>query len=140
ASRNARPVLSEAGVLERFAVVVDGVDSDRLGLAGKPDPALFLAAAGALDRPPRATAVVEDAVAGVEAGRRGGFGLVVGVGRVGHAAELRAAGAGVVVSALDAVRVQHGEGDRGAMVSADPSSEGAVSARARDGAGGGGER
>lgn len=138
ASRNARPVLSEAGVLERFSVVVDGVDSDRLGLAGKPDPALFLAATGALDRPPGATAVVEDAVAGVEAGRRGGFGLVVGVDRVGHAAELRASGADVVVPDLDAVHVR--EGDAGVVVGADPSSEVDVLAGDRDPAGGGAPR
>lgn len=106
ASRNARPVLSEAGVLDRFAVVVDGVDSDRLGLAGKPDPALFLTAAGEIGLPPRASAVVEDAVSGVAAGRRGGFGAVIGVDRVGHAAELRAAGADVVVPDLDAIGVE----------------------------------
>lgn len=106
ASRNARPVLSEAGVLDRFAVVVDGVDSDRLGLAGKPDPALFLTAAGEIGLPPRAAAVVEDAVSGVAAGRRGGFGAVIGVDRVGHAAELRAAGADVVVPDLDAIGVE----------------------------------
>ena len=137
ASRNARPVLSEAGVLERFAVVVDGVDSDRLGLAGKPDPALFLTAAREIGLPPAATAVVEDAVAGVEAGRRGGFGAVIGVDRVGHAAELRAAGADVVVPDLDAVGVEvrgtgavvgveltvdddSAVGDRGASTTGDP--------------------
>ncbi|HMQ28363.1 MAG TPA: HAD family hydrolase, partial [Acidimicrobiales bacterium] len=64
ASRNARPVLTEAGVLDRFAVVVDGVDSDRLGLAGQPAPALFLTAAPEIGLPPGPTAVVEDAVSG----------------------------------------------------------------------------
>lgn len=109
ASRNAREVLRRAGVLARFAVVVDGVDSDRLGLAGKPDPALFLAGAETLGVAPGDAAVVEDAVAGVEAGRRGGFGLVVGVDRVGHRAELEAAGADLVVADLDALALPGGE-------------------------------
>ena len=103
ASRNAREVLRAAGVLDRFVVVVDGVDSDRLGLAGKPDPALFLVAAGRLGVEPARAVVVEDAVAGVAAGRRGGFGLVVGVDRVGQGRALRDAGADVVVQDLDEV-------------------------------------
>ena len=60
---------------------MDGSEAGRLELAGKPDPALFLEAARRLDVPVHDTAVVEDALAGVEAGRRGGFGLVVGVDR-----------------------------------------------------------
>ncbi|MBL8774317.1 MAG: HAD-IA family hydrolase [Acidimicrobiales bacterium] len=115
ASRNAREVLATAGLLDRFAVVVDGVDSDRLGLAGKPDPALFLTAADGLGVPPHAAVVVEDAVAGVEAGRRGGFGLVVGVDRVGQAEHLHAAGAHLVLPDLDHLHVEAegptGEGD-----------------------------
>ena len=101
ASRNARSVLSRAGVLARFAVLVDGVDSDRLGLAGKPDPALFLAAADLLEVLPEAAVIVEDAVVGVEAGRRGGFGLVVGLDRVGQGDRLAGAGADVVLPDLD---------------------------------------
>ncbi|MCB9372972.1 MAG: HAD-IA family hydrolase [Microthrixaceae bacterium] len=101
ASRNARDVLGVAGVRERFAAIVDGVESDRLGLAGKPDPALFLVAADRMGVDPERAVVVEDAVAGVEAGRRGGFGLVVGLDRVGQAAALRDAGAHVVVGDLD---------------------------------------
>lgn len=103
ASRNAREVLATADLLDRFEVVVDGVDSDRLGLAGKPDPALFLAAARGLGVPPGASVVVEDAVAGVEAGKRGRFGRVVAVDRVGQAEQLAAAGADVVVPDLDHV-------------------------------------
>ena len=71
------------------------------GLAGKPEPATFLAAARHLDADPVRSVVIEDALAGVEAGRRGGFGLVVGVDRVGQAAALLAAGADVVVADLD---------------------------------------
>ncbi|MCK7626399.1 HAD-IA family hydrolase [Streptomyces sp. RS10V-4] len=100
ASRHATEVLAAAGLLPLLEVVVDGNEAARLGLPGKPDPALFTEAARRLGVPPREAAVVEDAAAGVEAGRRGGFGLVVGVARGGgpeHAAELRRRGADVVV-------------------------------------------
>jgi beta-phosphoglucomutase-like phosphatase (HAD superfamily) len=95
-----RAVLDAAGIRQLFDVEVDGVDAARLGLAGKPDPALFLEAAGRLEVTPARAAVVEDALAGVEAGRRGGFGMVVGVDRAGQAAELAACGADVVVDDL----------------------------------------
>jgi beta-phosphoglucomutase family hydrolase len=99
-SRNMRAVLEAAGIGGLFDAAVDGVDSARLGLAGKPDPALFLEAAGRLGVEPARAAVVEDALAGVEAGRRGGFGLVVGVDRGDQAADLAASGADVVVGDL----------------------------------------
>ena len=106
ASRNAGEVLRAARAVEHFAVLVDGIDADRLGLAGKPDPAIFLEAARHLGPVPGRTAVIEDAQAGVEAARRGGFGLVVGVarGRTGEA--LAEHGADVVVSGLDEVEVR----------------------------------
>ena len=75
-----------------FDVQVDGTVAEAAGLAGKPDPATFLAAARCLDADPVRCVVIEDAIAGVEAGRRGGFGLVVGVDRVGQAAALLTAG------------------------------------------------
>ncbi|MEU2359165.1 HAD-IA family hydrolase [Streptomyces noursei] len=103
ASRHATELLSGAGLLGLFAVVVDGRVAARLGLSGKPDPALFIEAARRLAVPPREAAVVEDAEVGVEAGRRGGFALVVGVdrsGAQGHAAALRRRGADVVVDDL----------------------------------------
>ncbi|QYX75275.1 HAD family hydrolase [Streptomyces akebiae] len=81
ASRHARELLSGAGVADLFDALVDGGEAARLGLAGKPCPDLFLEAARRLDVPPDRAAVVEDALAGVEAGRRGGFRLVVGVDR-----------------------------------------------------------
>ena len=74
ASRNATEVLRAAHVIERFSVQVDGVESDRLGLAGEPDPALFLEAAERIGTDPARAVVVEDAQAGVEAGRWRGFG------------------------------------------------------------------
>jgi beta-phosphoglucomutase family hydrolase len=100
ASRNMRVVLDAAGIRDLFDVEVDGEDAARLGLPGKPDPALFLEAARRLGVPAARAAVVEDALAGVEAGRRGGFGMVVGVDRVGQAAALRERGADVVVDDL----------------------------------------
>ncbi|MFB7528317.1 HAD family hydrolase [Streptomyces sp. NPDC056178] len=101
ASRHAAELLARAGLDDRFDAVVDGNEARRLRLPGKPDPALFVEAARRLRIPAGDTAVVEDALAGVEAGRRGGFGLVVGVNRTGdpvHAAGLRRHGADVVVS------------------------------------------
>ncbi len=81
ASRHAGELLAGAGVQDLFDVLVDGGEAARLGLAGKPQPDLFLEAARRLGVPPTRSAVVEDALAGVEAGRRGGFALVVGVDR-----------------------------------------------------------
>ena len=71
-----------------------------LGLPGKPHPAVYLEAAGRLRTPPERSVVVEDALAGVEAGHRGGFGLVVGVDRGGHGQELLDHGANVIVADL----------------------------------------
>lgn len=100
ASRNCRDVLDAAGIDDLFEARIDGVVARDEGLAGKPAPDMFLAAATALDVLPAAAAVFEDAVAGVRAGRAGGFGWVVGVDRVGQVDELRAGGADVVVADL----------------------------------------
>ena len=101
-SENSQGVLQAAGIEGLFPVRVDGVLGRELGLPGKPDPAYFLEAARRLGVAPGGAAVVEDAVAGVEAGRRGGFGLVVGIGD-GAATRLRQAGADVVVEDLSAL-------------------------------------
>ncbi|MGW2089173.1 HAD family hydrolase [Streptomyces sp. NPDC001880] len=101
ASRHATELMTVAGVIRLFRSVVDGNEAHRLGLPGKPDPALFLEAARRLGVPARDAAVLEDALAGVEAGRRGGFGLVVGVDRTAggrNSAGLRHHGADVVVA------------------------------------------
>lgn len=105
ASRNMSEVLDAAGVGGLFPVRVDGVVADELGLPGKPDPAVFVEAARRLGVEPSRTAVVEDALSGVEAGRRGGFALVIGVDRTGHADALRDAGADVVVGDLSEVEL-----------------------------------
>ncbi len=100
ASTNCRDVLAAAGIEELFEVVVDGVVAEREGLAGKPAPDTFLAAARAFGVPPAQAVVYEDAQAGVQAGRAGDFGLVIGVDRTGQADALRRRGADVVVDDL----------------------------------------
>lgn len=102
-SRNCVAVLEAAGIRELFEVKVDGLDAAELGLAGKPDPALFLEAARRLGVEPAHAAVVEDAISGVEAGRRGHFGLVIGVDRAAQHEALTAAGADLVVTDLSEV-------------------------------------
>ena len=99
-SENTDAVLRAAGLEGVFDVQVDGVVAHELGLAGKPAPDVFLEAARRLHVAPRQAAVFEDALAGVAAGRAGGFGLVVGIDRAGQAADLRARGADVVVADL----------------------------------------
>jgi trehalose-phosphatase len=99
-SRNTRLVLESAGIIDRFGAVVDGNDLSKLDLPGKPDPALFLEAARRLGVTPGQAVVVEDATSGVQAGRDGDFGLVVGVDRDGAAEGLRKSGADVVVRDL----------------------------------------
>lgn len=103
ASRHAHELLTRAEVLDLFDVLVDGGEAARLGLAGKPQPDLFLEAARRLGVPTGRCAVVEDALAGVEAGRRGGFALVVGVNRAhdpDSGARLLEHGADIVVHDL----------------------------------------
>lgn len=99
-SKNARTVLTAAGMTGRFPVVVDGVTAADEHLAGKPDPAMFLRAAELLGAEPRRSMVVEDASSGVAAGAAGGFGFVLGVDRGGNAEALTAAGATIVVDDL----------------------------------------
>lgn len=114
ASRHARQLLTAAGIADLFDVVVDGTDAVGLGLPGKPDPALFTEAARRLEVAPREAAVVEDAAVGVEAARRGGFGLVIGVDRRGSKAvadELRSHGADVVLEDLSLLYVGNPLGD-----------------------------
>lgn len=99
-SANTRPVLTSAGIEDFFEVVVDGLVAAERGLRGKPAPDTFLAAAEALGVLPERAAVFEDALVGVEAGRAGGFGFVVGVDRARYAEALRAHGADIVVRDL----------------------------------------
>ncbi len=105
ASKNCADVLNAAQVSRLFDARVDGVDAADLGLPGKPDPAIFLEAARRLNVVPESGVVVEDAIAGVQAGRNGHFGLVIGVNRSGEAGVLRQNGADFEVTDLAEVAV-----------------------------------
>ncbi|HKH13261.1 MAG TPA: beta-phosphoglucomutase family hydrolase [Solirubrobacterales bacterium] len=99
-STNCRDVLAAAGIEDLLEVRMDGVVAEREHLRGKPAPDTYLKAAQMLDAEPKQAAVFEDALAGVQSGRAGNFGCVVGVDRVGHADALREHGADVVVKDL----------------------------------------
>jgi HAD superfamily hydrolase (TIGR01509 family) len=99
-SANCQAVLAAAGIEDLFEVRIDGIIAARDQLAGKPRPDTFLAAAHALGVEPSESAVFEDALAGMDAGRAGHFGYVVGVDRTGQADDLRAHGADTVVEDL----------------------------------------
>lgn len=100
-STNCKDVLIAAGIEDLFEVRIDGTVAEEQHLKGKPAPDTFLAGAKALGVEPAQATVFEDALAGVQAGRAGKFGYVVGVDRVGQAAALHAHGADVVVQDLD---------------------------------------
>lgn len=105
-SRNSALVLERSGTAELFATVVDGIVSERVGMRGKPQPDIFVAASANLGVRPARAIVVEDAVSGVRAGAAGGFALVIGVAREGNVRELRENGADIVVDDLSALSVQ----------------------------------
>jgi alpha,alpha-trehalose phosphorylase len=100
-SENCRAVLRAAGIEALFEEVVDGSVARELALPGKPAPDTFLEAASRLGVEPGRAVVVEDALAGVAAGRAGGFGLVVGVARTADPADLERNGADIVVADLE---------------------------------------
>lgn len=108
ASRHCAQVLTAAGVADLFAVRVDGNDAEALRLRGKPDPAMLVETVRRLAAEPDRTVVVEDAEAGVAAGRSGGFALVIGVDRNENADRLLTRGADVVVDDLCRVRLRGG--------------------------------
>lgn len=100
ASKNCEAILKAAGISDLFELRVDGKVAESLALPGKPEPATFLKAAELLGVEPQQAVVVEDAIVGVQAGQRGGFGLVIGVDRHGDAQALKENGADLVVSDL----------------------------------------
>ncbi len=100
-SANTKDVLAAAGIQDMFEAIIDGAVVATEHLRGKPAPDSYLAGAKALNLVPDAAAVFEDALAGVESGRAGQFGFVVGVDRVGQADALRRHGADVVVKDLE---------------------------------------
>ncbi len=99
-SANRRAILESVGLTDRFSVHIDGIVAAQLGLRGKPAPDAFLQAADRLGVTPPDGVVLEDAVSGVAAGKAGGFGLVIGVDRIGSTEDLVEAGADMVTSDL----------------------------------------
>jgi len=100
ASKNCETVLQVTGITDLFDAMVDGNVAARLDLPGKPAPDTFLQAAQMLETDPQRAVVVEDAISGVQAGRAGNFGLVIGVDRHGEPDSLRNNGADIVVDDL----------------------------------------
>lgn len=109
-SKNARWVLTAAGILDRFPVIVDGAVAAAEHLASKPAPDMFLDAARKLGVEPADAVVFEDATSGVAAARAGGFGLIVGVDRGTGAEDLLASGADLVVDDLAEFTREHAGG------------------------------
>lgn len=103
-SRNARAVLDSAGVQELFQVTVDGVYGTEQNLKGKPEPDIFLEAARLLNVSPEKTLVIEDAISGVEAAKKGGFALIIGIDRTGRNTEIKNHGADLVVHDVSEIR------------------------------------
>ncbi len=101
ASANGETVIAAGGFADLIDVRIDGVVAGRDHLRGKPEPDTFVAGARALGFEPAQAVVYEDAISGVQAGRAGAFGFVVGVDRVGQAAALKEHGADVVVTDLE---------------------------------------
>jgi len=108
-SRNCRAVLQAAGIEDLFDARVDGADLRRLGLAGKPEPDMFVEAARRLGVTCERSLGVEDALAGVRAAKAAGFGCVIGVNRGNRAGALREAGADIVVNDIAELEVRMGD-------------------------------
>jgi trehalose-phosphatase len=104
-SKSCAMILDSVNLSDLFDVRVDGVDSEILGIPGKPAPDIFVEAARQLQVKPERAVVIEDAVSGVRAGRAGKFGLVVGIARAGGRETLRDNGAHAVVEDLSEVCV-----------------------------------
>ncbi|MDD5701261.1 MAG: trehalose-phosphatase [Dehalococcoidales bacterium] len=95
-----------AGVSRLFDVAVDGLDSVRLNIKGKPAPDIFLEAAGRLNVKPEQAVVVEDALAGIEAGKAGSFAVVIGIDRSEQTEEMKKRGADIIVKDLSELKVK----------------------------------
>ncbi|MFH1593532.1 MAG: trehalose-phosphatase [Candidatus Omnitrophota bacterium] len=102
-SKNCKAILKSAGIEDLFETRVDGEVSSRMGLKGKPEGDIFVTAAHNMKVEPGRAVVVEDAISGVQAGRNGGFGLVLGVARSNNTSELIDNGADAVVDDLEAI-------------------------------------
>lgn len=105
-SKNCKTILETAGIEDLFEVRIDGVSSVELNLKGKPEPDIFTTACDYLGAAYDRSVVVEDAVAGVQAGANGNFGLVVGVARENNERELKLNGADIVVRDLEEIGIE----------------------------------
>jgi alpha,alpha-trehalase len=103
-SKNCRPVLERAGLIDHFDAIFDGKDAAAKNVSGKPAPDIFLKAADMLEVDPAAAVVVEDAIAVVEAGKRGEFGMVIGVNRNQQESAMKKAGADLVITGLNELK------------------------------------
>jgi len=108
-SKNCRFVLQSANLEDLFETRVDGEVSAELDLKGKPDPDIFVVAAKNLGAEPYQAVVVEDAVSGVQAGRNGNFGLVIGLARENNQKELKENGADIVIEDFEGIDYQQVE-------------------------------
>jgi len=97
-SKNCHPILKKTGLEELFEARIDGIVSAQLGLKGKPEGDIFVTAAKHIHCHPDRSVVVEDAVAGIQAGKNGGFAFVIGVARQDNDQDLKEAGADIVVN------------------------------------------
>ncbi len=102
-SKNCAHVLRAAGIEYLFDVRVDGLVAEEKKLPGKPAPDIFIHATKELQSDPSHTAIFEDAVSGVKAGKQGGFKFVVGVARHGTRDQLMKNGADIVIENFDAL-------------------------------------
>lgn len=104
-SKNTAAILHAAGLEGQFDVCIDGLKAEALKLPGKPDPAVLLEIARRLDVEPSRAILFEDALAGVEAGKRGGFGCVIGIDHGKQREALRQHGADIVIESLREIQV-----------------------------------
>ena len=105
-SKNARPVLERASLLDRFGIIMDGLVAEKEQVKSKPSPQFYRHAAAMFSRTPEECIVIEDALSGIASAKQAGIKLVVGVARGDAGADLRASGADVVVNSLDEVIVE----------------------------------
>jgi HAD superfamily hydrolase (TIGR01509 family) len=109
-SHNSSVILRSAGVTSLFETIVDGNELAARGLRGKPEPDIFVAAAGDLGASSAQSIIFEDAVTGVRAGVKGGFALVVGIAREDNVRELVGSGADIVVRDLSETTLEQIDG------------------------------
>lgn len=105
-SKHTKTILHAAGLENHFDVCVDGINAEALKLPGKPDPALYLEAARRLGVQPSRAMLFEDSLVGVEAGKRGGFGCVVGLDHGQRPGALRQHGADIIIKSLQEMHIE----------------------------------